>query len=96
MPQYEDKIGYNELAFEDKRGDELLSLRAQKDYSLLALNDEYKHIQNNSKSIIDNDKEETIANDSTLTVGNNLNENIKFNHISTVEKRKGFYCARGL
>ncbi|MGB6327811.1 MAG: type VI secretion system tip protein VgrG, partial [Halarcobacter sp.] len=71
-----------------KRGDELLSLRAQKDYSLLALNDEYKHIQNNSKTIIDNDKEETIANDSTLTVGNNLNENIKFNHISTVEKEK--------
>ncbi len=88
MPQYEDKIGYNELSFEDKRGDELLSLRAQKDYSLLALNDEYKHIQNNSKNIIDNDKEETIANNSLLTVGNDLNENIKFNHISTVEKEK--------
>ncbi|MCP4970412.1 MAG: type VI secretion system tip protein VgrG, partial [Arcobacter sp.] len=88
MPQYEDKIGYNELAFEDKQGDELLSLRAQKDYSLLALNDENKHIQNNSKSIIDKNQEQTVGNDSILTVGNNLNENIKFNHISTVEKEK--------
>lgn len=88
MPQYENKIGYNELAFEDKRGNELLSLRAQKDYSLLALNDENIHIQNNSNTIIDNDKNETIGKDSILTVGNDLNENIKFNHISTVEKEK--------
>ena len=88
MPQYEDKIGYNELAFEDKAGEELLSLRAQKDYSLLVLNDESKEIQNNSKTIINNDKQETIKNDSILTVGNNLNENIEFNHISSVKKEK--------
>ena len=88
MPQYEDKIGYNELAFEDKAGEELLSLRAQKDYSLLVLNDESKEIQNNSKTIINNDKQETIKNDSLLTVGNNLNENIEFNHISSVQKEK--------
>ena len=88
MPQYEDKIGYNELAFEDKAGEELLSLRAQKDYSLLVLNDESKEIQNNSKTIINNDKQETIKNDSLLTVGNNLNENIEFNHISSVKKEK--------
>jgi len=88
MPQYEDKIGYNELAFEDKRGDELLSLRAQKDLSFHALNNHYSHIENNEKIIIDNDKEETIANNSVLTVGKDLNENVKFNHITTVEKEK--------
>ncbi|WP_375153679.1 hypothetical protein [Arcobacter sp. F2176] len=68
ISQYEDKIGYNEIAFEDKRGDENLSLRAQKDMNTLVLNDEFKHIQNNSKTIIDNDKEETIESNSILTV----------------------------
>nr|WP_258238583.1 hypothetical protein [Arcobacter sp. F2176] len=34
----------------------------------LVLNDEFKHIQNNSKTIIDNDKEETIESNSILTV----------------------------
>ncbi|QKF81500.1 type VI secretion system Vgr family protein [Halarcobacter ebronensis] len=88
IPQYEDKEGYNEIAFEDKRGDENLSLRAQKDMNTLVLNDEFKHIQNNSKTIIDNDKEETVEANSTLTVNKDYTQNIKENQINTVEKEK--------
>ncbi|MBD3798088.1 MAG: type VI secretion system tip protein VgrG, partial [Campylobacterales bacterium] len=88
IPQYEDKEGYNEIAFEDKRGDENLSLRAQKDMNTLVLNDQYTHIENNSKTIIDNDKEETVEANSILTVNKDYTQNIKENQINTVEKEK--------
>ena len=42
----------------------------------------------NLKTIINNDKQESVTNDSLLTIGNNLNENIEFNHKSSVQKEK--------
>ena len=88
MPQYPDKIGYNELLFEDKRGEEELSLRAQRDLNIHALNNKNTHIENNSKTIIQNDKEETISNNLTQTIGKELIQNIKTNHIQTIQKEK--------
>ncbi|XOB63262.1 type VI secretion system Vgr family protein [Campylobacterota bacterium DY0563] len=88
IPQYEDKEGYNEIAFEDKRGDENLSFRAQKDMNTLVLNDEFTHVENNSKTIIDNDKEETVEANSILTVNKDYTQNIKENQINTVQKEK--------
>jgi len=85
-PQYEDKEGYNELLFEDKQGEELLSLRAQKDYNLNVLHDSHIHIENDSKTVIGNDSELTIANDSTTTVGNDSKLFIKGNSTTTIEK----------
>ncbi|WP_419782582.1 type VI secretion system Vgr family protein [Malaciobacter marinus] len=86
MPQYEHKQGYNEILFEDKQGEELLSFRAQKNLKTHVLNDEYKHIENNSKLLVENDKEETIQKDSIITVGEEERKNIKANKILTVEK----------
>eukprot|EP01028_Stygiella_incarcerata_P014102 TRINITY_DN9070_c0_g1_i5.p1 TRINITY_DN9070_c0_g1~~TRINITY_DN9070_c0_g1_i5.p1 ORF type:complete len:288 (+),score=-68.55 TRINITY_DN9070_c0_g1_i5:409-1272(+) len=54
----------------------------------LVLNDEFKHIENNSKTIIDNDKEETVEANSILTVNKDYTQNIKENQINTVEKEK--------
>jgi type VI secretion system secreted protein VgrG len=54
----------------------------------LVLNDEFKHVQNNSKTIIDNDKEETVEANSILTVNKDYTQNIKENQINTVEKEK--------
>ncbi|WP_404319621.1 type VI secretion system Vgr family protein [Malaciobacter canalis] len=86
MPQYEHKQGYNEILFEDKQGEELLSFRAQKDLKTHVLNDEYKHVENNSKLLVENDKEETIQKDSIITVGEEERKSIKANKILTVEK----------
>ncbi|XOB63792.1 bacteriophage T4 gp5 trimerization domain-containing protein [Campylobacterota bacterium DY0563] len=76
------------MAFEDKRGDENLSFRAQKDMNTLVLNDEFTHVENNSKTIIDNDKEETVEANSILTVNKDYTQNIKENQINTVQKEK--------
>ncbi|WP_099335439.1 type VI secretion system Vgr family protein, partial [Malaciobacter canalis] len=86
MPQYEHKQGYNEILFEDKQGEELLSFRAQKNLKTHVLNDEYKHVENNSKLLVENDKEETIQKDSIITVGEEERKSIKANKILTVEK----------
>lgn len=87
-PQYEDKEGYNELLFEDKQGEELLSLRAQKDYKLDVLHDAHIHIENDEKTVIDNDKELSVANDLIQTVGNDKKVNIVGNAITTIEKEQ--------
>ncbi|WP_324172521.1 type VI secretion system tip protein TssI/VgrG [Sulfurimonas sp.] len=87
-PQYEDKEGYNELLFEDKQGEELLSLRAQNDYELNVLNNSNTHIANNKKTIIDNDLELSVQNDSTQTIGNDKKVNILGNEIKTIEKEQ--------
>ena len=85
-PQYEDKEGYNELLFEDKQGEELLSLRAQKDYKLNVLHDSHTHIENDAKTVVDNDVELTIANDLRQTIGNDKNVNVVGNSVNVVEK----------
>jgi len=85
-PQYTDKEGYNELLFEDKQGEELLSLRAQNDYKLHVLNNADTHIENDSKTVIDNDRELTVGNRLSQKVGEDRVTNILGNDITTVEK----------
>ena len=85
MPQYEDEEGYNELLFEDKRGEEELNLRAQRDFNLNVLNDANVHVQNNLKTVVDTDSELTVQNDYTQTIGNTLRSNVTANAILTVE-----------
>ena len=86
IPQYEDKEGYNELLFEDKQGEELLSLRAQKDYTLNVLHDSHAHIEHDAKTVVGNDSEVTIANNFTATVGDDSKIVVKGNSITTIEK----------
>ncbi len=85
-PQYEDKEGYNELLFEDKQGEELLSLRAQNDYTLEVLHNSHTHIHNDTNTVIDNDKEITVANDYTQSVGNDTRIHTSGSKIESVEK----------
>ena len=60
IPQYEDKQGFNELLFEDKRGNEELNLKAQRDMNTLVQNDKTTNVLNNEKIIVKNDKDEAI------------------------------------
>ncbi len=87
-PQYADEEGYNELLFEDKQGEELLSMRAQKDHSLHVLNDSTTHIGHDARTVIDHDMHHTVANDRTETVGNDYRLNVTGNKITTVEKEE--------
>ncbi len=78
-PAYADKLGFNEIGFEDKRDSEVLNLKAQNDYKLHTQNNSYRNIDNNSKTHITNDEEITIKNDHNKTIGNNSSRIIKAN-----------------
>ena len=88
IPQYEDKQGFNELLFEDKRGNEELNLKAQRDMNTLVQNDKTTTVLNNEKIIVKNDKEETIEGNSNLTINKDYTQIINQNQINTVLKEK--------
>ncbi|MFT5881116.1 MAG: type VI secretion system secreted protein VgrG [Moritella sp.] len=66
----------NELIFEDKIGDELLGLRAEKDHKLFVVNDQTDEIGNDRTTTITNNDMLTVSNDQTETVSNNRTVNI--------------------
>jgi type VI secretion system secreted protein VgrG len=70
---------FNEFCFEDKKGEELVYLRAEKDYTLAVEHDEAHWVGN--------DRTKTVDNDETTTVGNNRTETVeKGNEKITIKK----------
>ncbi|NOR55396.1 MAG: type VI secretion system tip protein VgrG, partial [Sulfurovum sp.] len=61
---------YNLLLFEDKQAQELVHIRAQKDYKLHALNNSYINIDNDQTEVVGHDESFTIGNDRTKSIGN--------------------------
>ena len=96
MPQHEDQIGFNELSFEDKKDNEVLSLRAQKDYKLMAQNDsrididndQIENIINDQTLNVNHDHKITIVNDQSIEVQNDQTNHIFENQNNTIDKNK--------
>ncbi len=68
--------GYNEFAFEDRKGAEEVSLRAQKDLRTLVLNDAEHEVGHDETRGVKNDRSTTIGHDETNTIGNSRSEMI--------------------
>jgi len=76
--------GFNELRFEDKKGEEQVFMHGEKDLHvrikndsvewigndrhLLVVNDQIEHVQHNREEIVDNDHKELIKNDRNVKV----------------------------
>ncbi len=60
--------GFNELMFEDKKGDELVRMRAQKNLAT--------KVQNDERRTVDNDRSTTVGRDEQRTVGGNRTRTI--------------------
>jgi type VI secretion system secreted protein VgrG len=88
MPADGEEQGYNELLFEDKSAEELLSLRAQKDYKLHALHDSAINIDNDQVEAVGNDESIAIGHDRTETVGNDESVSIGNNRTKSVESNE--------
>jgi type VI secretion system secreted protein VgrG len=86
-PAYEDFLGYNEIRFDDTKEDELLFIRAQRDYELYAKHNFTTDITNN-KRVEQTNKDEDIKHNFTQSVGNSTDRTIKANDIKTVEKEE--------
>ncbi|WP_428737060.1 bacteriophage T4 gp5 trimerisation domain-containing protein [Sulfurimonas sp.] len=86
-PAYEDFFGYNEIRFDDTKEDELLFIRAQRDYELYAKEDFNLNITNN-KTTTQTNKDDDVKHNYTQSTGNSSNRTIKSNDIKIVEKEE--------
>lgn len=68
--------GFNELRFDDKKGEEQIFLHAQKNYDQRVLNDRYEWIGNDRHLIVKHDKFEHVENDRHETIGRHHHEEI--------------------
>ncbi|ARU58834.1 type VI secretion system export protein [Oleiphilus messinensis] len=62
---------FNEIRFEDEKGNELFYLHAEKDETEIVENDQTVEIGNDQKITVGHDSTESIGNDLNQTVGNN-------------------------
>jgi type VI secretion system secreted protein VgrG len=86
--------GYNELRFEDLKGQEEIYIHGQKDWNIEILNDkgqtighdERLDVKNDRTKTVGHDQKEDIKNDKTITVGKNHTESIGENMKVTIGK----------
>jgi len=64
--------GYNELVFEDKKGEELIRAHAQKDLDVTVENNETRTVGNDQTIDIGRDVTETIGRNMTIDVGSTV------------------------
>ncbi|MGF1717475.1 type VI secretion system tip protein TssI/VgrG [Photobacterium chitinilyticum] len=84
---------FNEIRFDDDKGNELLSIHAEKDHHLMVENDYQQLIENDCRQTVNNDKQllvendyrQTIKNNYQFVVENNSQQTIKNDHQITVE-----------
>lgn len=82
----------NSFYFDDKKGDELVVLWAEKDNHIRVENDEHhwvgndrtKNVDNDETTTIGNNRTEDVGNDETITIGNNRTESVGNNEKITI------------
>ncbi len=78
--------GFNELRFEDKKGEEEIYIHGEKDWDIEIKNDKTQHIGHDETLTVDNDRTKEIGHDQSETIGNDLTESIGNNKTMEVTK----------
>jgi type VI secretion system secreted protein VgrG len=68
--------GFNEIRFEDKKGEEELFIHGQKNLEIRVTNDRRETIGHDRNLVVENDKKETVKNDRNEIVSKNHKEEI--------------------
>ncbi len=79
---------FNEICFEDKKGAELLYIRAEKDQTIGVENDESHWVGHDRLKTVDNDETVLVHHDRTETVDNNETITVHGNRTETVDKNE--------
>ena len=79
---------FNEIRFEDKKGEEQLFIHAEKNQDIEVEKDETHWVGHDRKKTIDNDETNHIKHDRMETVDNNESIAVKGNRTETVEKNE--------
>jgi type VI secretion system secreted protein VgrG len=67
---------FNEIRMEDKKGEELLYVHAEKDKQVMVEHDRTEEVGNDEKITIGNDRTEEVGNDEKITIGNDRTEEV--------------------
>lgn len=86
----------NEICFEDKKGSELLYIRAEKDQTIAVEHDEAhwvghdrdKTIDNDERTIVHHDRTEIVDNDETITIHGNRTETVDKDETITIHQNR--------
>ena len=76
--------GFNEIRFEDKKGEEQIYLHGQKDWTIAILNDKNQTIGNNETLSVGSNRTKTVGVNQTESIGANLNETVGSNKTETI------------
>ncbi|HEX5046090.1 MAG TPA: type VI secretion system tip protein TssI/VgrG [Gammaproteobacteria bacterium] len=68
--------GFNELRFEDKKGEEQVFIHAEKNLDIRVKTDRFETVGQNRHLVVEKDKREEVKNDRHVFVGNHHNEEI--------------------
>lgn len=71
---------FNELRFEDKKGDEQVYLHAEKNFDT--------RVENDQTLTVDNDRTKTIQHDENSSIGNDRNKSVSNNQSESIGKNK--------
>jgi type VI secretion system secreted protein VgrG len=77
---------FNEICLEDKKGSELIYIRAEKDHTVAVENDETKWVGHDRWEEVDNDRSLIVGHDKFEHVKNNKSIQIDANHTETINK----------
>ncbi|NOR56691.1 MAG: hypothetical protein GQ531_10870, partial [Sulfurovum sp.] len=75
---------YNLLLFEDKQAQELVHIRAQKDYKLHALHNSNINIDNDQTEVVGHDESFSVGNDRTKSIGNDESTDVGHDRAESV------------
>lgn len=76
--------GFNELRFEDKKGEEEIYIHGQKDWNIEILNDKGQTIGHDEKLDVTNDRTKSVGNDQKESIGNNKDITVAKNHTESI------------
>lgn len=81
---YPDGPGFNELRFEDKKGEEHVYLQGEKDWNILIKNDKGQSVGHDETLSVANNRTQTIGANQRETIGANQEIQVGANHTETI------------
>jgi len=81
---YPDGPGFNELRFEDKKGEEHIYLQGEKDWNILIKNDKGQNVGHDETLSVANNRTKTVGANQSETVGANKETQVGANHTESI------------
>jgi len=84
MPPYDLPANFNEIRFEDKKGQEQLYIHAEKNEDIVVENNKTENVGNDETIKIGHDRTETVGNDQSITIGKDDTLKVAMNQDITI------------